>query len=162
MVAVLKPGNSGIRPMLEADLDTIIGIEEATYEFPWTRGIFHDCLHVGYSCWVLEENDQVQAYGVMSTGGGEAHILTVVVKKEARGKQLGRRMISHMLNTAGKHKVDTVLLEVRPSNMVAVNLYESVGFSEIGRRKDYYPDTHGREDALVMGLDIHQYRSDNW
>ena len=157
MVAVLKPGNSGIRPMLEADLDTVIGIEEATYDFPWTRGIFHDCLHVGYGCWVLEENGQLQAYGVMSTGGGEAHILTVVVKKEARGRQLGRTMMGHLLQTASKHKVDTVLLEVRPSNTVAVNLYESVGFSEIGRRKDYYPDVKGREDALIMGLDIHQY-----
>ena len=162
MVAVLKPGQNGLRPMLEADLDEVIAIEEQAYEFPWTRGIFHDCLHVGYSCWVYEESGQVQAYGVMSTGGGEAHILTVVVRKEARGRQLGRRVITHLLNTASKHNVDTVLLEVRPSNTIAVNLYESLGFSEIGIRKGYYPDKNGREDALIMGLDLKQYHATNW
>lgn len=162
MVAVLKPGHNGLRPMLEADLDEVITIEEQAYEFPWTRGIFHDCLHVGYSCWIYEEAGQVQAYGVMSTGGGEAHILTVVVRKEARGRQLGRKIITHLLNIASKHKVETVLLEVRPSNTVAVNLYQSMGFSEIGIRKDYYPDKKGREDALIMGLDLKQYHSINW
>ena len=162
MVAVLKPGNNRIRPMLETDLDGVFAIEEASYDFPWTRGIFHDCLHVGYSCWVYEEDDEVQAYGVMSTGGGEAHILTVVVREEARGRQLGRKMILHLLNTATKHKVQTVLLEVRPSNLVAINLYESVGFGEIGRRRDYYPADSGREDAVIMGLDLEQFRSENW
>jgi len=162
MVAVLKPGDTGLRPMLEADLDAVIDIEEQSYEFPWTRGIFHDCLHVGYSCWVYEENGHVLAYGVMSTGGGEAHILTVVVQKEARGRQLGRQIMRHLLNTASKHKVDTVLLEVRPSNIIAVNLYQSIGFSEVGVRKGYYPDKKGREDALIMGLDLKQYVSDNW
>ena len=162
MVAVLKPGENGLRPMLEADLDTVIAIEEQSYEFPWTRGIFHDCLHVGYSCWVYEENGRVLAYGVMSTGGGEAHILTLVVQAEARGRQVGRQMLHHLLNTASKHKIDTVLLEVRPSNTVAVNLYQSLGFSEIGVRKAYYPDKKGREDALIMGLDLKHYHSANW
>jgi len=160
MVAVLKPADTCLRPMLEADLDAVIAIEEDAYEFPWTRGIFYDCMHVGYSCWVYEENGQVLAYGVMSTGGGEAHILTVVVKSEARGRRLGRHMMQHLLNTASKHKVDTVLLEVRPSNIVAVNLYQSIGFGEIGMRKGYYPDKKGREDALIMGLDLKQYISD--
>lgn len=140
--------------MLETDLDAVIAIEEASYEFPWTRGIFHDCLHVGYSCWVHEENGRILAYGVMSTGGGEAHILTVVVKEQARSRGVGRQMMRHLLNTAAKHHVDTVLLEVRPSNEAAVSLYQSLGFSEIGVRKGYYPDKKGREDALIMGLDL--------
>lgn len=162
MVAVFKSGDNGLRPMLEADLDTVIDIEESAYEFPWTRGIFHDCLHVGYSCWVHEENGLVQAYGVMSTGGGEAHILTLVVRQEARGRQLGRQMLRHLLLTASKHKVETVLLEVRPSNTVAIGLYQSMGFSEIGVRKGYYPDKQGREDAVIMGLDLKHYMSSNW
>lgn len=148
--------------MLEADLDAVIAIEEASYEFPWTRGIFQDCLHVGYSCWVYEENGYVLAYGVMSTGGGEAHILTLVVQEKSRGRQLGRQMLRQLLNTAGKLRVDTVLLEVRPSNTIAINLYQSMGFSEIGVRKGYYPDQRGREDAIVMGLDLKHYQANNW
>lgn len=160
MVAVIKPGDTGIRPMLETDLDTVIYIEEQSYDFPWTRGIFHDCLHVGYSCWVYEENGYVLAYGVMSSGGGEAHILTVVVKKDARGRQLGWQIMRHLLNTASKHNVETVLLEVRPSNTVAIKLYEKLDFCEVGVRKGYYPVTNGREDALIMGLDLKYYIAD--
>ena len=161
MVAVIKPGESGLRPMLESDLDAVFAIELATYEFPWTRGIFHDCLHVGYKCWVYEENGQVLAYGVMSTGGGEAHILTVVVKQQERGRSLGRQIMNHLIEIAGKHRVETVLLEVRPSNTVAVSLYYSLGFSEIGMRKGYYPAKVGREDALVMGLDLKDYSTES-
>ncbi len=147
--------------MLETDLDTVIAIEEKSYIFPWTRGIFHDCLHVGYNCWVYEENGLVQAYGVMSIGGGEAHILTIVVDEKARGRQLGRQMMGRLLNSAGKHKVETVLLEVRPSNTIAINLYQSMGFNEVGIRKGYYPDNKGREDALIMGLDLKYHIFDN-
>ncbi len=143
--------------MLETDLDAVIAIEERAYPFPWTRGIFHDCLHVGYNCWVYEENGVVLAYGVMSIGGGEAHILTVVVDEKARRRQLGRQMMDHLLSVASKQKVETVLLEVRPSNTVAIHLYESLGFSEVGIRKGYYPDKKGREDALIMGLDLKHY-----
>ena len=160
MVAVLKPGNNSIRPMLETDLDAVIAIEEASYTFPWTRGIFYDCLHVGYNCCVYEENGHVLAYGVMSTGGGEAHILTVVVQEDARGRQLGRQVMRHLLNMASKHKVEMVLLEVRPSNTVAINLYQNLGFNEVGVRKGYYPDAKGREDALIMGLELGQYTFD--
>ena len=156
MSAVLKPNAVRLRPMLDVDLDAVNAIEQATYDFPWTRGIFQDCMRVGYSCWVLEEGDQVLAYGIMSVGGGEAHILTIVVDEEYRGHGLGRKLLRHLISLARQRGVDTVFLEVRPSNLAAIKLYHSLGFSEIGIRKDYYPSEKGREDALVMGLDKHQ------
>ena len=142
--------------MIEEDLDAVNAIEQATYDYPWSRGIFHDCLRVGYSCWVLEEGDQVLAYGIMSVGGGEAHILTIVVDEEYRRNGLGRRMLRHLISLARQRGVDGIFLEVRPSNEGAIRLYHSLGFSEIGIRKDYYPSEDGREDALVMGLDKYQ------
>ena len=156
MSAVLKPNAVRLRPMLEEDLDAVNAIEQATYDFPWSRGIFHDCLRVGYSCWVLEEGDQVLAYGIMSVGGGEAHILTIVVDEEYRQHGLGRKMLRHLISLARQRGVDGIFLEVRPSNEAAIKLYHSLGFSEIGIRKDYYPSEAGREDALVMGLDKYQ------
>jgi ribosomal-protein-alanine N-acetyltransferase len=151
MSAILKP-HVGLRPMHEGDLESIMNIETDTYRFPWTRGIFLDCLHVGYSCWVYESEAGIEAYGVMSIGAGEAHILTVVVYTFSRGKGLGKLMMQHLLEIAKSYKVHTVLLEVRPSNKVAIHLYHSLGFNEVGTRPNYYPAEQGREDALIMAM----------
>ena len=156
MSAILKP-HIGLRPMQEDDLETIMNIEQDTYRFPWTRGIFHDCLHVGYSCWVYESEGGIEAYGVMSLGAGEAHILTIVVYAFSRGKGLGKMMMQHLLHIAKSYKVQTVLLEVRPSNKAAIRLYHSLGFNEVGIRPNYYPAEKGREDALIMALTFDDY-----
>jgi ribosomal-protein-alanine N-acetyltransferase len=156
MSAILKP-HFGLRPMQEDDLDTIMSIEQDTYRFPWTRGIFHDCLHVGYSCWVFESEAGIEAYGIMSLGAGEAHILTIVVYAFSRGKGLGNMMMQHLLHIARSYKVHTVLLEVRPSNKTAIRLYHKLGFNEVGLRPNYYPAEQGREDALIMALTFEDY-----
>lgn len=156
MSAILKP-HIGLRPMQEGDLDTIMTIEKDTYRFPWTRGIFHDCLHVGYSCWVFESESGIEAYGVMSMGAGEAHILTVVVYEFSRGKGLGNMLMQHLLHIARSYKVHSVLLEVRPSNKTAISLYHKLGFNEVGLRPNYYPAEQGREDALIMALTFEDY-----
>ena len=141
-----------IRPMENEDLDSIQLIEEATYEFPWSQGIFRDCLHVGYSCWVYLIDDEIASYAVMSVGGGEAHILTLVVAAPHRQQGIGSQMMRHLMDKAFSYKVDTLLLEVRPSNHVAIRLYSRMGFNEVGVRRDYYPAVGGREDALVMAM----------
>jgi len=156
MSAVLQP-RTELRPMIEADLDEVLAIEENSYDFPWTYGIFRDCLHVDYPCWVYEINDEIIAYGVMSVGGGEAHILTLVVRHDYRGQGVGRMLLAHLLTVAGQAKVDTVLLEVRPSNHVAISLYQDMGFNEIGLRPNYYPASHGRENAIIMALALSQH-----
>ena len=79
MSAVLTPRN-GLRQMTEDDLETVVMIESASYPFPWSFGIFRDCLHVGYTCQVYEIDKEVVAYAVMSIGADEAHILTLVVR----------------------------------------------------------------------------------
>lgn len=136
------------------DLTAVLSIEHETYKFPWTLGIFRDCLHVGYSCWVYETDNRIEAYGVMSMGAGEAHILTLVVQKSSRGRGLGGLLLQHMLGIARRYNAKVVLLEVRPSNRVAIHLYEKTGFSEVGIRPNYYPATHGREDALIMAMSL--------
>jgi ribosomal-protein-alanine N-acetyltransferase len=153
MSAILKP-RIGIRPMTEDDLDDVMDIETATYQFPWTRGIFRDCLHVGYCCWVYEADGVIDVYGIMSVGAGEAHILTIVVREDSRGQGLGKMMLEHLLRIAEHYKVSTVLLEVRPSNKIAIQLYQNAGFNEVGIRPDYYPAEGGREDAVIMALPI--------
>ena len=68
-----------LRPMREADLDTVNEVERSAYEFPWSPGIFRDCLRVGYCCWVLEHDDEVKGHGIMQAGAGESHIRNLCV-----------------------------------------------------------------------------------
>lgn len=154
MSAVFNRGTPVFRGMREDDLDTVMEIEHLGYAQPWTRGIFSDCLRVGYLCQVLEIDGVVQAYGVMSSGGGEAHVLNLCVRRQSQRQGLGRLMLLQLVEAARRLHVDLVLLEVRPSNRSALALYESVGFSEVGVRRNYYPAKGGREDALIMALSV--------
>lgn len=140
--------------MSELDLDEVVGIEQAAYPFPWTRGIFEDCLRVGYACWVLEQEGAIAAYGVLSVAVGEAHILNLCVRPERQRQGYGRSLLRHLLGLARRHHADTALLEVRPSNRAALALYRSMGFNEVGTRRGYYPGERGREDALILAIDL--------
>ena len=143
-----------VRPMREDDLDAVMEIERRAYPFPWTRGIFRDCLRAGYPAWVLEEGGVLSGYGLLSIAVGEAHILNLCSAPEARGRGLGRRMLRLLLQQARGRAVQRVFLEVRPSNTGAIALYHAEGFNEIGRRPRYYPAANGREDAIVMALEL--------
>ena len=144
-----------IRPMTDSDLGAVLEVERLAYEFPWSEGIFRDCLRVGYCCWVLEFRDLVEGYGIMAVGGaGESHILNLCIRPASHGKGLGRRLLVHLLETAHAHRADTTLLEVRPSNTRAIRLYEGLGFNQVGVRKGYYPGESGREDALLLAIDL--------
>ncbi len=136
------------------DLKVVLSIERRAYESCWTEGIFRDCLQVGYSCWVYEADRRIEVYAVMSTAAREAHVLNLCVRPESQGRGLGRRMLSQLVRVARTRNVDTVLLEVRPSNHRALRLYLDFGFNEIGERRGYYPGEKGREDALVLGLSL--------
>lgn len=138
--------------MREQDLPYVMMIEKRAYPHPWTEGIMSDCLRVGYHCQVLEVNDVVQAYGIMSVGAGESHILNLCVRPEVQNQGFGRKMLQHLLDLAQRLHADTALLEVRPSNHKAIRLYQLMGFNEVGMRKAYYPDhsNNHREDALIF------------
>jgi ribosomal-protein-alanine N-acetyltransferase len=140
--------------MREGDVDAIMAIENVTYIFPWAPGIFHDCLRIGYCCWVYEQAGMIQAYAVMSVGGGESHILNICVRPELRNRGLGRSLLDYMLDLARGHHADTVFLEVRPSNHAALKLYKDTGFNEVGVRKSYYPAINGKEDAVIMARSL--------
>ena len=137
-----------------ADLDAVMDIESRAYDFPWTQGIFRDCLRVGYCCWCYENDGFIQGYGVMSVAAGESHILNISVRPESRRQGIGSKLMKHFLQLARRHDADTVMLEVRPSNKLAIKLYEKLGFNEIGVRRNYYPAHQGREDALLLALSL--------
>lgn len=139
-----------LRPMTELDLRQVLEIEHNAYGYPWPRGIFRDCLRVGYCCWVLEQNGRIEAYGIMSVAAGEAHLLNLCVRKATQRMGLGRKLLAHLLELAVERRADTMFLEVRPSNHAALQLYESMGFNVAGIRRGYYPALHHREDAMIL------------
>jgi len=141
-----------IRPMMEIDLTEVATIEQKSYAFPWSENIFRDCLRVGYTCRALDLAGQIIGYGVMSLGAGEAHILNVCVREEFRHLGFGRRLLEHLLERAGSSGVSEAFLEVRPSNLAAIRLYQRLGFEQIGIRRGYYQAPDGREDAIVLKL----------
>ena len=154
MSAVIKMSPGRIRNMTAADLDQVMAIETDIYDYPWTRGIFQDCMRVGYLCHVLEQDDGVKAYSVLSVGVAETHVLTLCVRPDSQRQGLGRMMMEHMLELASQAGAETMLLEVRPSNEAAIRLYHQLQFNEVGTRPDYYPSADGREDALIMGRSL--------
>jgi len=152
--AVLKNPLLQLRPMQATDVDEVLQLELRCYEFPWTGNIFHDCLGVGYCCWIYKLNDKIIGYGVMSVAVGEAHILNICVDPEMQSQGLGRSLLERLLNLARKHRADTAFLEVRESNRAAQHLYQSLGFNEVGLRRGYYPAVKGRENAIVLALSL--------
>jgi len=145
---------ASIRPMMELDLPEVAAVEQHSYAFPWSENIFRDCLRVGYTCRALDLAGRIIGYGVMSVGAGEAHILNVCVRDEYRNLGFGRRLLEHLLERATAAGVAEAFLEVRPSNLAAIRLYQRLGFEQIGIRRGYYQAPDGREDAIVLKRDL--------
>ncbi|MDH5471676.1 MAG: ribosomal protein S18-alanine N-acetyltransferase [Gammaproteobacteria bacterium] len=141
---------TGFRPMYFDDVPRIIEIEENAYTCPWTVGIFRDCIRVGYNCFVYLQDAVIEAYGIISIAANEAHILNLCVSNECRGQGLGKKMLHKLMEVAEQKGADSIFLEVRESNDIAINLYQNEGFNELGVRKDYYPAKDGKENALVF------------
>ena len=139
-----------IRAMHELDIPVIAAVEKAAYQFPWSEGIFRDCLRVGYVCRVMDVMGDVGGYGIMSVGAGEAHILNVCIREEYRSRGFARKLMQYLLERARSAGMSEAFLEVRPSNVAAARLYQSLGFEQVGIRRGYYQATGGREDAMVL------------
>ena len=149
MSAAVQP-QALIRMMQPTDLKAIAEVERAAYDYPWSLGIFRDCLLAGYYCIVLEIDGTVSGYSIMSIAAAEAHVLNICVHPRVQSRGHGRRLLNSLLDKARDAGVDKIFLEVRPSNQHAIALYRSVGFEEIGIRPGYYQARWGREDAVIL------------
>jgi [ribosomal protein S18]-alanine N-acetyltransferase len=141
-----------IRAMMHDDLAMVSDIERRSYEFPWSHGVFRDCLLAGYNCVVLERGDALAGYGILSIAAGEAHVLNLCVDPAFRSLGYGHRLLDELLSRARYAAVKEIFLEVRPSNTNAIALYRKKGFHRIARRPAYYQAQDGREDAEVLSL----------
>ena len=156
-------------PMQTADLDAVLEIESVSHIHPWTRGNFTDSLAAGH--WAYCIRPQVDeaikgsyldpailwAYCILFPAVDELHLLNITVSPKLRKLGLGSRMMAAIEGVAAQQNFPRIILEVRPSNLAALALYENLGYAEIGLRKNYYPadsQTGSREDAIVMAKSI--------
>jgi len=143
-----------LRTMEQDDIDAVCAIEQAVQRFPWTHGNFNDALSSLYLCYVDDSKGILRAYAILMPLVDEAELLTIGVATDQQRKGLGRAVLSEMLQIARNKKMKRVFLEVWQSNVVAISLYVSVGFREIGVRRGYYQNAAGREDALLMACEL--------
>ena len=136
------------------DFDAVQSIELSTYPFPWTRGNFIDSLVAGYLAEVLQVETVIVAYFVAMAGVDELHLLNITVAPAHQGQGLGAALLDRVQDQARARGLGRLLLEVRHSNQRARALYQRRGFAEVGLRRGYYPAPQGREDAVVMGLQL--------
>jgi [SSU ribosomal protein S18P]-alanine acetyltransferase (EC 2.3.1.128) len=145
-----------IRPIRRGDLPAVLDIERRAYEFPWSEGVFRDCLRSAYGAWLAvgEDDGAARGYAVMSMAVGEAHVLNLCVDPGLQRLGIGRQILRHLMQVARAAGNTRMLLEVRRSNVAAQRLYQSAGFVRIGLRRGYYPAREGREDAWVLAFEI--------
>ena len=153
MSAVLKPG-LGLRPMIDADLPAVMAIENTIYAFPWTPGNFRDSLAAGYSCWIGERDLETIGYVVLMLATDQAHLLNLSIASAWQGQGHGSALLQSACVAARELGAQLMFLEVRPSNAAGIRLYERHGFTQVGRRREYYPAHAGREDALIYSLPL--------
>lgn len=143
-----------VRRLSEGDLDRIMEIESSAYPWPWTRGIFADCIRVGYDCWGLQLGGALSGYCVQTHAAGESHLLNLCVAPDWQRQGFGRLLLDHAIRVARQHNCSSMFLEVRPSNPAGIELYRNHGFIIVGERPDYYRSELGRESAIVMRLSL--------
>lgn len=141
-------------PMHLPDVALIGAMERRNYEFPWTEGIFRDCVKSDYVCQVVKLLGDIIGYGVLQIAADEAHILNLCIDANHQRRGYAQQLLEHLIEIARSRKTNIVFLEVRPSNPRAITLYQLSGFNEIGLRKGYYDSRNGREDALVMARSL--------
>jgi ribosomal-protein-alanine N-acetyltransferase len=152
MIAPVREVPVLLRAMAHDDITHVSDIERSSYEFPWSHGVFRDCLLAGYSCSVLERAEHIVGYAILSVAAGEAHILNLCVDSNYRRHGYGEQLLDEIISRAQSAEVREIFLEVRPSNQGAVALYAKRQFRQFTSRPAYYQAQDGREDAAVYSL----------
>ncbi|WP_128000134.1 ribosomal protein S18-alanine N-acetyltransferase [Piscinibacter defluvii] len=137
-------------------LDAVMTVETAAYEFPWSRGNFIDSIAAGYAAQVLYgAGGELLGYFVAMGGVDEMHLLNITTAPPHQHCGHARFMLDALVALCRRRGARRLWLEVRRSNLRAQSIYRRRGFAEVGARRGYYPAPQGqREDALVMSLDI--------
>lgn len=141
-------------PMQSGHLERVWQIEQVAHSHPWSKNNIYDLNSRGAIHHVMLDDDNLVGYFYAQNIVGEISLLNIAVAKEAQNKGLGRHLLNFLTDYSEQLKAESIWLEVRESNSNAIYLYESVGFNEIDRRRNYYPTCKAKEDAIIMTLSL--------
>ena len=128
-----------VRLMKEEDIDKLVVIEEECFSLPWSKNAFEESFSKDYAYFFVAEIDkEIAGYIGLYKIGSEGDITNIAVSSTYRRKGIGYKLIEAVLDFAKHHKMNTITLEVRESNIPAIGLYERCGFTNIGIRKNFY------------------------
>ena len=142
-----------IRPASSGDIDSIVEIENSTNLMPWTKAQFISSMEVGHYSTVLEYDEAIIGFAIYSPIIPESHLLNIAIDPAYHRKGLGDKLLKHVILQNKVIGVKVITLEVRVSNLIAINLYEKNGFYKDAIRQNYYSGPE-KEDALLMSLKI--------
>lgn len=140
-----------VREAIDADIDTVLRIEQDSFSDPWARGGFEPLLRAPHCLFVVAERapgELVSAYCIARWVEDEAEVLNIAVADEERGQGIGGKLLDHVVAELEEKGVRHIFLDVRDSNTAARELYRSRGFRELSRRTAYYRQP--TEDAIVL------------
>ena len=139
------------------DLAQVMAIENNNHPYPWSEKIMSDCFKDNYESYVYVLDNQIVGYIVQVLAADESNILNICVDESHRQLGIAKKLMDNAIEYSSSADIKTVFLEVRSSNNAAINLYVKSGFTEVGLRKGYYPSGSGREDAIVMALEVQKF-----
>jgi ribosomal-protein-alanine N-acetyltransferase len=139
---------------IESDLKNILLIESQNKVALWSLKNFQESLTAKDYFKVMRFNDETVAFIIAKVMNHECEILNLGVEISMRKKKLASKLLNNLIDFSKARNIKQIFLEVRVSNSAAVNLYDKFKFNEIGCRPNYYITENGREDALIMGVDL--------
>jgi ribosomal-protein-alanine N-acetyltransferase len=140
------------RPLNLSDAEQVLALETAAHSHPWNAARVNTALEKYQGIGLLDGEKLVGFAFVMSVVG-EAELFDFVVDPQCQGQGFGYAFIEWLVEYIGQDNA-RFFLEVRVSNKPAIAVYENVGFCEVGVRHNYYPAKKGREDALLMAIEL--------
>lgn len=143
-----------IRRMVLDDIPRVFAIEQSAHVFPWTQQILEDCLHAGYAGFVLTEGDFIIGFIIFTFVIDECHLLNLAIDPQYQRHGYGSQLMLYTIDFCHELTMRVIYLEVRRSNQIAIDLYAKFGFTCSGVRKNYYQSAQGREDALMLQLEV--------
>ncbi len=140
-------------------LPEILAVENRAYQFPWTEAMFADSMRQQHLCYGTFDQGKLLAYCIAYIVIDECHILNVCVDPQYQRQGLAQDLLRFVLTKAKDLGALESFLEVRPSNIAAIQLYSRLGFDQVGLRKAYYPGVDRREDAWVFQLPLNDLKA---
>ena len=130
-------------------IDSVMKVEFSSFALPWSEAMFVSELRSPLTYYIVALGDgELLGYGGMYKVLDEGHITNIAVHPYYRRNGVASGILSHIIDSAMKSELYFLTLEVRQSNLLAINLYEKYGFKSVGIRKGYYHDNN--EDAILM------------